>query len=112
MYDNLFCKVFIDTDIDYEELFMVVKDHVCGEKEAISYICTNWAEISVKKNKEYFLEKYLLSPDDFLYWKYYLDVQPKNVEQKEYIKKISHLINDLRGYGAKVIAACDFENEL
>ena len=112
MYDNLFCKIFIDADMEYEKLFTMIKDYIRGEKEAISYISTDWSNISVQKNKEYDMNKYLLNPNDFLYWKYYLDMEPKNVDEKIYIREIAGLLSGLREQGICAIAACDFENEL
>lgn len=112
MYDDLYCKVFVDTDIDYEKLFALLINYVDGKKEAVSYIVTEWCDISVQKNKEYNVEQYLLDATDFLYWKYYLDIEPHNIDKSQYIKNIANLLRCLGGCCKGVIIACDFEDEI
>lgn len=112
MYDNLYCKVFLDTTMDYEELFAIVKNCIYGKKVAVTYINSHWCELSVKKNKEYNTAQYLLDPSDFIFWKYYLDIEPNDIGEREYIKKVSALLKQLKEYCNDVVAACDFEDEL
>ena len=38
MYDDLYCKVFVDTDMDYEKLFALLINCIDGKKEAVNYI--------------------------------------------------------------------------
>lgn len=92
MYDNLYCKIFIDTNIEYDELFSIVLNYVSGKKKSFSYVAGEWCDIFINKNKEYNKEKYTQDVDDFLYWKYYLDIEPINVEETGYIEKISDLL--------------------
>lgn len=35
MYDDLYCKVFVDTDMDYEKLFALLINFINGKKEAV-----------------------------------------------------------------------------
>lgn len=112
MYDDLYCKVFLDTNLSYEELFSIVMNYTGGNKVAFTDINTDWCEISIRKNKEYSVTQYSRDVDDFIYWKYYLDVEPMESEENTYIKKLSDLLKYLKGYCRGVIAACDFEEEL
>lgn len=112
MCDNLYCKIFVDTDLFYEELFALVLKFTGGKKQAITFISTQWCDISVQKNKEYGAERYLEDPENFLYWKYYLDIEPDNVEKDVYIKKISNLLGHIKDHCNDAIAACDFEDKL
>lgn len=112
MYDNLYCKVFIDTDLIYEELFTLISEFINGKKQAVNYISNKWCDISVQKNKEFDIEHYLLNPNDFLYWKYYLDIEPGDIEESEYIKKIYDLLRYIKEHCNDAIVACDFEDEL
>ncbi len=101
-----------------EELLAVEEDRIAdrtgctldGKKEFVSYIITDWCEMSIQRNKEYNKEKYLQDTDDFLYWKYYLDMESIGTDEDTYIKRIHALINHLKGYCNGVVAACDFEN--
>lgn len=112
MYDDLYCKIFIDTDIDYALLFDLIMNCVASKREAINYIITDWCDISVRRNKEYKLEQYLKDSTDFLYWKYYLDIEPINIDENQYINNVANLHRYLRVYGMRVIIACDFEDEV
>lgn len=112
MYNDLYCKVFIDTDMDYNSLFDLIMDSVVGRKNAISFIITDWCDISVRRNKEYRQEQYLIDVTDFLYWRYYLDIEPLDIEEKQYIRNVDKLLRDLREQGMGVVIACDFEDEV
>lgn len=112
MYNDLYCKVFIDTNLSYEELFSRVMDYVGGKKESFSYIVSEWCDMFIQKNKEYNEEQYLKDTDDFLGWKYYLDIEPMEIDEDTYIKRIHNLLKCLKEYCNGVVAACDFEDEL
>lgn len=112
MYDDLYCKVFIDTDMDYTGLVDIIMDCVAGRNHAISFIITDWCDISVRRNKEYKQEQYLIDATDFLYWRYYLDIELLNVDEKQYIRNVAKLLRDLREHGMDVVIACDFEDEV
>lgn len=112
MYDNLYCKVFVDTNLSYEEMFLRIMNYVGGEKESFSYIVTDWCDMFIQKNKEYNKEQHFQDTDDFLYWKYYLDIEPIADDEITYIKRIHDLLKYLKECCNGVVAACDFENEL
>ena len=112
MYNNLYCKVYVDTNLSYEEIFSKVMDFVAGKKESFRYVITEWCEMFIQKNTEYSEEQYLNETDDFVYWKYYFDIEPIRIDEDTYIKRIYILLNYLRGFCNGVVAACDFEDEL
>lgn len=112
MYDDLYCKIFVDTNLDYEVIFSNVLNYVGGKKESFSYIITDWCDIFIQKNKEYSKEQYLQDINDFVYWKYYLDIEPVEADEEIYIEKIQDLLKHLKEYCNGVVAACDFEDKL
>lgn len=112
MYDDLYCKVFIDTNLGYDELFSKIVNYICGKKESFSYVVADWCDMFIQKNKEHNIEQYILDSTDFLYWKYYLDIEPRNIDESQYIKKIVNLLSDLRECCKGVVVACDFEDEV
>lgn len=59
MYDDLYCKVFIDTNLSYEELFSRIMNYVDGKKESFSYVVADWCDMFIQKNKEYNVEQYI-----------------------------------------------------
>lgn len=48
MYYDSFCKIFIDADVDYEDLFNKILMFMGGKKEAVNYIVSDWCEIFLK----------------------------------------------------------------
>lgn len=100
---DLYCKIFIDTDCGYDELFETIKVFVNGHKKAVSFINSNWCIMSIRKNKEYISES-----NDFLYWKYFIDIEPQNVPESTYIEKIRQFVYFLKRSNS-VVCVCDFE---
>ena len=112
MYDNLYCKVFIDTKLDYDVLFTKISKYINGEKKSFSYVVADWCDMFIQKNKEHNINNYVSNPKDFIYWKYYIDLEPRNIEETQYIKKVVNLYCFLREISIDVIVACDFEDEI
>lgn len=42
MNNDLYCKIFIDTNLSYEELFSIIIKYINGKKEAVTYIATGY----------------------------------------------------------------------
>ena len=112
-YDDLYCKLYVDTDLEIEQLKDKITSIVSGEKQLFRTIVTTYGEIDVNKNEDFDDEKRELVPDGFIYSKYYLDIEPKeDIGQQDYISSIGDLLKSLWGSGLKSVAACDFEEEL
>ena len=105
--NNLYCKIFLDTDLDYIEVYESLKNFVRGQKQAVSFIISDWCSTDVQKNKEY-----IPNSNDFLYWKYIINVEPENVSAEFYIDNIKKLINFLNEKYFGAVIACDFEDIL
>ncbi len=106
MIENLYCKIFVDTISEYDDFFENVRNFVGGRKQAISGIVSEWCDMSIRKNKEYIPES-----SDFLYWKFIIDIENKNVPENAYINNIRKLVYFLKQKN-QVICACDFEELL
>lgn len=112
IYDNLYCKIFIDTDEEREKVLNSIKDIVSGAIERWTIISASM-EIDLRKNEDFNKVEIARKEDDFIYSRYYLDIEPKkNIEQEEYIFKIATLLENLWSIGYKAVTSCDFENEL
>lgn len=112
MYDNLYCKIFIDTDEEKENVLNSIKDIVSGAIERWTIISESM-EIDLRRNEDYNKKETARKEDGFIYSRYYLDIEPKeNIKQEEYIYRIAILLQNLWSIGYKAVAACDFENEL
>ena len=107
MTENLYCKIFVDTIEEYNDFFEILENFLNGHKQAVSFIGCSWCSMDVRINKEYILQ----SPD-FLYWKFILDVDPKeNISEDIYKNNIIKLAAFLKRHG-RVVCACDFEELL
>ena len=87
----------------------------CSRRQAepIRTIKARWGEIDLRKNSDFEPKMLEKTPDDFIFWKYYLDIEPqKGIEQAKYINQISRLIEELNLRNIKAIASCDFEDIL
>ena len=106
MSENLYCKIFVDTHSEYYDFFEYVRNFVSGHKQAVSFIISDWCILSIRRNKEYIPEN-----PDFLYWKFIIDIENKNVPENTYINNIRQFIYFLKKNNS-VVCACDFEERL
>ena len=113
MYDNLYCKVYINSELEIEELYKYINCRVSGRLEYIRAIKTDWGEIVLCKNSDFNPSKLENNPEDFVFWRYYLEIEPeKGIDEARYIGQISKLLEALNSENIKVIASCDFEEEI
>lgn len=52
--------------------------------------------------------------DDFVYWRHFIDIDAANAQTgfDAFFSEVLQLVLGLRGLGLRVVAACDFEDEL
>lgn len=113
MYDDLYCKVYLNSKSEIEELCQQINCVVLGRIEPIRTIITDWGEIDLRKNSDFNPKMLENDPEDFIFWQYYLDIEPKkNVDQFSYIAQIAKLLEQLNLVNIKCVASCDFEEEL
>ncbi len=103
---DLYCKIFIDTKTEYPEIFEKILHQVSGRKQGFSDIESAWCSIRVKQNEEY-----LRDSADFLFWKYYLDIEP-NINKTDYIRNLKEFVKFLKENFSDAVPACDFEELL
>ncbi|MHC5825249.1 MAG: hypothetical protein ACYT04_57725, partial [Nostoc sp.] len=73
--NTLYCKIYIDCDLIKDKLIQTIAELVCGNTNLWGIQATD-CEIDVREN-EYFDEKQRHEyPDGFLYYPYYLDIEP------------------------------------
>ena len=105
---DLFCKIFLNTNMEYSELFEIIMLYINGKKEARTYIESSWCEMSIQKNKEY---NSLENCMDFVFWKFYIDVEPLNTDEETYKNELYNLVSFLKKRFNYVVVSCDFEDE-
>ncbi|UKS27362.1 1,4-dihydroxy-6-naphthoate synthase [Paenibacillus sp. HWE-109] len=114
-YDNLYCKLFIDTDIDINSLFDLVCQIVSGFRKVMRTVVTDLSEIDIMKNDDFDALKKDYGSDGFLFFKYYCDIQPTDyigLDEGKYISSVSLLLESLWDIKINAVCACDFEGEL
>lgn len=107
MSQDLYCKIFINCGEPIEGLYDAINIYLDGEKCGIRTIRTDLLEIDLRANKEY-----IPNEKDFLYWRYYADIEPCTHVKEDYIDSIRSLLSFFNSKGIQVVAACSFENEL
>ncbi|WP_106766530.1 1,4-dihydroxy-6-naphthoate synthase [Paenibacillus faecalis] len=109
---DLFTKIYVDSDVDKEMLLDTVSNIVTGTISGSS-ILTMQAEIFIFNNGDFDEDKRNQGNDGFLYYKYYLEIEPtEDVDDRNYILEISNLLTKLWDADFKAIASCDFEDLL
>ena len=109
---DLFTKIFLDTDADKGMVIEIVSKIVYGTISG-SNVSTEHADIFIFNNGDFDEDRGNLGNDEFLYYKYYLEIEPaEDVENNTFIVAVSNLLISLRDAGYKAIASCDFEELL
>jgi hypothetical protein len=106
---ELYTKLYVEIYNTLEELLQMVADVLVGNID-MTTIETNLIEVDVIHNE--FASK-VTEPDDFISYAYTVEVvnvveMPLNV----YIDLTSDIMNHLNENNAKVVAACDWEDQL
>lgn len=111
-YNNLFCKVFVDCELDKARLSEFIISKLEGRVDAWE-IFTNSSVMSICINKDSNKKMSNDPVDGFLFYPYYLEIEPVNgVDQRDYISNITRLLQSLWEAGFCAVSACDFEDEL
>jgi hypothetical protein len=108
---NLYCKIFLDADASYDDLVAQLQQIIGGVREYHS-LSTDLCTVDVRRNDDFDRSR-KSGADGFLYYRYFLDVEPTQPIQRErYVSFIKNILSRLRDRGTKCVAACDFEDEL
>lgn len=113
LYHDLYCKVYIQSGFGIDDLYQRITRIVVGKQEPIRSIKTGWGEIDLRQNDGYNEKQVKDDEENFVYWKYYLDIEPnQEVIESEYIDQIASFLSRLDEKGIKAVASCDFEDRL
>ena len=107
-----YCKVYLDTDASKHDVIGLIQSILTSPSESRATIRTSSCVIDVEENDQF--DKAMRNqPGDFLYYRYFLDIEPiEGVSRESYVQALSDLLRGLRKNGCKAIPACDFEDEL
>lgn len=108
---NLYCKIYVDADITLEELINGIALLLSGVVNGQS-IFTKIGVLDARKNEEFNEQSRRKFPDGFVYFRYYIDIDSVNGNEKEYINMIGSMLVYLWSQGWPAVAACDYEDKL
>ena len=76
--DLCYCKLFINADLDYGDVFDLIIERFGGIHIRFSEIHFDWSECYLKHNDYYSSKEHNSDPEDFIYWKYYMEFYDDN----------------------------------
>jgi hypothetical protein len=108
---NLYCKIFLDCDLNRDQLIQIIVTLIGGRIESET-ILNDYCEIDIEENEDFHDIRRYENPDGFLYYPYYLDIAPVEEVFSSYLEAISRILKNFWSKGYQAIAVCDFEEDL
>lgn len=109
--NGLFCKIYVDTDRERSWLVKIIASHLEVKSEGRT-IESDRVGVDVSRNEDFDPTRPNLA-DDFVFFRYYLDVVPgPRVAHADYVVAVSSIMMLLLDNDCRAVAACDFEEEL
>jgi hypothetical protein len=111
---NMYCKLFVDSTSDENQLLALIASITSGTIESkTGTVLSADFELYLDENDDFDETRRLQGEDQFLFYRYYLDVEPtENAPRERYVNAVGNLLEGLWRSGYKAVAACDFEGEL
>ena len=113
MFDDLYCKIYLDTSLSKENLLQHIANFVKGDV-FLRTVENNLMGIAVVVNEDCD-SKLKLKKGGFIYYPYYLEIDPTDAGEENhhiYITSISELLKFLWRICTDAIPACDYEQQL
>ena len=109
---NLYCQVFVDSQAEKGQLLDLLARITSGSIN-METVSSPELQIDLEDNEDSDEAKRLSKQDQFLLYRYYLDVEPTEaVALEQYVQSVGGLLEGLWQSGCKAVAACDFESKL
>lgn len=109
--EDLYSKVYVNADVARGDLAQLIADSLDGTASHSS-VQVGESEIDIEENDD-FDPAQVDTPDGFLFYRYYLDVMPTDVQTRDgQIAVVSQLLESFWSYGWPAVAAADYEEEL
>jgi hypothetical protein len=114
--DDLYCQIYIDTDFNPSYLLEILGQVFKGSISLRSISCKLF-EITLFSNQSANKEKACSDDDGFLYYPYYLEIEPFDLEElgftrNAYIAEIKSILSFFSNKKIPSAIACEFENEI
>ena len=110
---SLDCKIYCTGNLSFSEIRNQISKLVGADKIGISFIETDFYELSIDKNDEFDINRQVDFPDGFLFFKFLIYLEfTNNAEINKCADEISKILKWLWGKGMPAVASCDYENLL
>ena len=111
MNHDLFCSIYVDTDLPRDAMASVVAE-LAGGVVARRGVDCSWARIAFDDRYGDF-EVRQRDPDDFLGWPMLLEIMPPDsAGRDEVVRGVTSLMNALLGRGMRVLGQAEYADEL
>ena len=111
MNDALFCSVYVDSSLSRDAMASLVAELIGGVMVRGGVDC-EWGHIAVDDDYGAF-EIRKADPDDFLGWPTLLEIMPSHSARREdVVPAVTSLMNGLIARGMRVLAQCDYAEDL
>lgn len=109
---NLYCKVYVDSQAEKGHLLDLLARITSGSIK-MRTVASPELQIDLVVNEDFDEAKRLSKENQFLFYRYYLDIEPtEGVALEQYVQSVGSLLEGLWQSGCKAVAACDFESKL
>ena len=104
--------MFVDSLADKVGLIEIIAK-LCSGRIDHNSVLTNWGIVDIFLNSDHSDTQKNDPLKGFLFYPYLIEMDLEtNIERSEYVQRIRLLLEGLRSSGYKVVAACDFEDEI
>lgn len=111
MNDALFCSLYVDSSLPRAAMASLVAE-LTGSVVVRDGVDCAWGRIAIDDDYGTF-EIRKADPDDFLGWPTLLEVMPSdNARREDVVPAVASLMNALIARGRRVLAQCDYAEDL
>lgn len=113
MYEELYCRVYTNTQLSIDDLSLTLAKYLGTTVQPSHCIDGKILDLDVSVNKEHDNNQLTDKRDGFLYYKFFVEIEPINgIKEEEYINAVGELLNFLWSNDIKAVASCQFESDL
>jgi hypothetical protein len=109
--ESLYCKVHLDCGLEPAELLSWLQNLLGASLELRTLTAVD-VKVDVGTNDEYDSALAQRGIDQFLHYRYLLDVVPGGPSRERYVACVAALLEAAWNANMRAIASCDFESEL
>ena len=111
MSEELYTRIFVDTQRMHSAVLRTVAEVLGGQVDGWT-VRAGDVEVDVRKNSDALAEPSAAGEDAFLHFPLTAEVVTQTLSLEAYLSRVAAIMERLHQDGAKVVAACDWEEQL